>query len=145
MKAIKAWFYNKTKKYYIKKLAERYPKIYVWYLEHTLKVAIDFQKTCGYFKNVPPIGKLFQVTKHGVTVTYECTDVKYYGDPEGMIDHIYYCILGIAGVPSITKAIKDCDFIEFLKMYEPYFTLMTAPVTEMYEPYFTRVTEMPNF
>ncbi len=121
MNKLKAWCYEKTKRYYIRQLAKRYPKMYVWYLEHVKKVGVDFQQTCGYFKRVPSVGDKFKFNMAGkMKVVYECIEVKYFGDPKDMIDHIYYCITGIEG----KKDIKDCDFVEFLKTYEPHFQEM---------------------
>lgn len=105
------------KKYIAKRQAEKLirdnERMYSFYMGRKSESAVDFWKGCGYYRQVPSEGSLHEGYWHELKVVFKCTAVRYFGDPEGMIDYINFCVYSIEDI----KPIHECTFQEFLELY----------------------------
>lgn len=93
-------------------------KLYIFWLKKKIGInTVDFEKGCGYY--LPPRlmkGNFATLeANNGKVLRYEIVDIEYFRDPWDMIKYCKFSLVGIKG----NKAIKDCSFKEFLKIYNP--------------------------
>lgn len=103
-------------------------KWYLWYIYHIFfklrGKCLHFKRGCGYYIpvgyiGVNPIGRIIdQEMVSGVTLSAKLVSYKTFRDPDDMIESSIWEILGFTG----KKAIRDCNYKEFLDIYGDYFT-----------------------